>query len=122
MTCPKPHAIRGARGSGFAPDLDVLGSFATDTWLRCRLCGAMFWTVGDYGRYGYSAEWELDPTLAPRALVDHDREALAQLFVSANLPLGPVWDFTEALVDLFRALTPGSTDDERARALQKAGA
>jgi hypothetical protein len=121
MSCPVPHAIRAASGVGFAPELDVLGSYATDTWLRCRLCGAMFWTVEDDGKYGYSGQWELDAALAHAALVEHDARALARLFVSMSLPMGPVWDFTAALVGIFRALTPTLTDAERAHAIEEAG-
>jgi hypothetical protein len=121
MSCPVPHAIRAASGVGVAPELDVLGSYATDTWLRCRLCGAMFWAVDDDGKYGYSAEWQIDAKVGHVALVEHDARALARLFVSMDLPMGPVWDFTGALVGIFRALTPTLADAERAHAIEEAG-
>jgi hypothetical protein len=121
MTCPRPHPIRGPGGVGFAPNVEMLGSHAADAWARCRLCGAMFWAVDDDGKYMYSNQWELDPGLAREALVLHDPHALARLFVSNDLPLGPLWDFAAALIEIFRALTPGSNDADRAAAIDAAG-
>jgi hypothetical protein len=120
--CPTAHPIWSFEGPGFVDTLEVLGGHATDTCVRCRLCGRVFWTVCDMGRWQYMAEWEIDPALAHRAVVEHDAAALAELFVSKNLPHGPVWDLTLGLVEIFRALTPGSNDAERARALRDAKA
>jgi hypothetical protein len=121
MTCPSEHPLWNLAGPGFVDGIEVLGGHATDTCVRCRLCGRVFWTVCDMGKYQYMAEREIDPALAQRAAVEHDPGALAQLFVSTGLPHGPLWELTGALVEIFRELTPRANDAERARALREAG-
>ena len=114
------HPIRDGRG--LADNFDVIGSHATDTWGRCKTCGTWWWTVTDDGRFQYEDQWIIPTDLADAALTRHDPDALARLFVSRNLPHGPLWDFSGALLEIFRALTPNATDDARARALEDAGA
>lgn len=123
MTCAADHAIWQPGSLRYVEELDVLASHASDACLRCRLCGRCFWVVCDVGgKWDYVQQWEIDPGLAQKAAVEHDPAALAQLFVSRDLPHGPVWELTLGLVEIFRALTPGSTDADRARALREAGA
>lgn len=122
VTCPAEHPIHVPGGLEFVDTLEVLGGHATDACVRCRLCGRCFWTVCDMGKWQYVAEREVDPALARKAVVEHDPDALAHLFVANDLPHGPLWDLTGALVEIVRALTPGSNDAGRAQALRNAGA
>ena len=117
MSCPSPHPLRVAT-YGIHPDLEVIGSYAPDSWVRCRTCGRWWWlTTDESSKWQYCDEWEIDANLATRALVDHDVAAAAQLLVTADLPRGPVWTTSSALVEMLRAITPGATDDTRSRAL-----
>ncbi len=118
-SCASPHPIRDAKGSfGAHADLDVMGHNGTDCWARCKKCGRWFWlTSDDSSKWQYYDEWEIDRDLAERALVQGDANAAAQLFVSADLPRGPLWTVTSALVDIFRFVTPKATDAERRQAL-----
>lgn len=118
--CPVPHPVWS--GQTHAEGLEVLGGHATDSCVRCTRCGRVFWTVCDLGgKYEYQGEREVDAALAERAVVQHEPAALAELFVNNGLPYGPLWDLTLALVEIFRAMTPGANDAERARALRDAG-
>ncbi|MBV8757248.1 MAG: hypothetical protein JO257_08245 [Deltaproteobacteria bacterium] len=120
--CPEPHPLLDANG-GYVSQLEVIVSHATDAAVQCRQCGAYLWTVVDLGgKYEYVDSWRLDAALAQAAFVEHDARALARLFVTMNLPYGPLWTLTAALVELFRALTPGISDAERVAALDAAGA
>ncbi len=121
MTCAATHPIWSRDGS-FVPELESLANHATDSALRCKLCGRMFWAVCDTGKFDYQNSWELEPNLASAALIARDPVALARMFISMNLPYGPLWEMTSALVEIFRALTPNATDGERAHALETVGA
>jgi len=112
----RPHG-----GAENHPELEVVGSFATDSWVRCSTCGRWFWlTSDDSSKWQYYDEWEVDKGLAERALVLHETDAVAELFVSNDLPWGPIWTASAALVEILRALTPGVTDADRQRAVDAA--
>jgi len=108
-------------GLGFAPELEVLGGCNDDTWLRCRACGRFFWSTDDSSKYQFQGDWEIPTELARAALIEHDPRALARMFVSLNLPFGPVWELTSALVEILRHLTPAISDAQRAEAIEAAG-
>lgn len=123
LPCPSPHPLRGTDGLEYAAELEVLGSHATDAWARCRRCGGYFWLVTDLGgKYEYVDGWQLDGRLAEAGLVGGDAVALARLLSSADLPRGPIWEVSSALVEIFRALTPDLDDAARAAAIEQAGA
>ncbi len=113
------HPIRDA-SYALDPRLELMAHHATDSAVRCRECGKWFWTVVDDGKFGYVDEWEIDADLARAAFVDHDASALARLFVSNDLPKGPVWTSPSALIEIFRALTPNLTDAARVTAIESA--
>jgi hypothetical protein len=102
------------------PDLEVMGSCQPDTWARCHKCGRWFWLTTDDSKWQYYAEWEIDGTLAERAFVQGEAEAAARLLVSSDLPEGPLWTSSSALLEMLRAVTPRATDRERSRALAAA--
>lgn len=114
------HPIR--EGRGYADNFEVIGSHSTDAWGRCKTCGAWWWSVIDDGKFQYEDKWLVSTDLAEAALLRRDPDALARLFVSMDLPKGPVWEFSQSLAEIFRALTPNATDAERATALEAAGA
>ncbi len=121
MSCPSPHPTRAPSWRDTLEDLEVIGSYSTDSWVRCRKCGKWFWlTSDDSSKWQYYDEWEVDKTLAERALLNHDTGAVAELLVSNDLPWGPIWTAQAALVEILRALTPSATDAERRRALDAA--
>nr|MBA3538289.1 hypothetical protein [Deltaproteobacteria bacterium] len=98
--------------------LEVIDGHATEVWARCRRCGAWFWLATDIGsKYEYVGTVPLEATLAQRAFVDHDIDAIAEIVTTRNVPYGPVWTTASAMVEIFCALTPGKIDAERARAL-----
>src|ERR1035437_2241852 len=111
MSCPVPHPIRGADGLTYADELEVVGSHATEAWVRCRRCGTWFWLSTDIGsKYEYVGAVTLDTALAERALVRGDLDAIAELVVTHRVPYGPVWTTASAMVEIFCALTPGATE------------
>lgn len=116
MTCAKRHPRRAPGGETHA-QLDVVGSHGDSRWARCRDCGRWFWFVDDDSKWQYVDDWELPRDLAERAFAGGDIAALAQLFVSSDLPRGPVWTTSTALLAFFRAVTPRAGDAERRRAL-----
>jgi len=118
MTCPVPHPVRGSDGVETADELEVIGHHATETWVRCRRCGAWFWLSTDVGsKYEYVGAVPLDAALAERAFVRGDLDAIVEIVLANRVPYGPVWTTASAMVEIFCALTPGATDDARARAL-----
>jgi hypothetical protein len=118
MTCT--HAIR--EGQGYSDNFEIVGSHSDDAWGRCKTCGTWWWCIIDQGKFQYEASWLIPTDLAEPALLRHDPDALAQLFVTCNLPHGPMWEWSASLIEIVRALTPGSTDAIRALALERAGA
>lgn len=120
MTCAVPHPIRARDGLTFVPDLEVIGSHATETWLRCRHCGIWFWASTDVGgKYEYVGAVAIDPFLGELAFVERDLDAIAELVATKQVPYGPIWTTASALVEVVRALTPGSDDAARAGALRR---
>ncbi len=118
LICSAPHVLRGADGLAYADDLEVVGSHACEAWVRCKKCGAWFWLCTDVDdRYQHVGAVALDAALAARAFVSRDLDAIAELVVTNDVPNGPVWTTASAMVEIFCALTPGETDDARARAL-----
>ncbi|HEX7603179.1 MAG TPA: hypothetical protein VF316_16290 [Polyangiaceae bacterium] len=118
VSCPVPHPVRGADGLTYADDLEVVGSHASEAWVRCRRCGAWSWLSTDIGsKYEYVGAVTLDTALAERAFVHGDLDAIAEVVVTHHVPYGPVWTTASAMVEMFCALTPGATDAARARAL-----
>ena len=120
MSCAAPHVLRGADGLAYAEDLEIVGTHACEAWVRCKKCGAWFWLSTDVsGRCEHVAAVALDASLAARAFVSRDLDAIAELVVTNDVPNGPVWTTASAMVEIFCALTPGATDDARARALSR---
>ena len=118
VICSAPHVLRGADGLAYADDLEVVGSHACEAWVRCKKCGAWFWLCTDVDdRYQHVGAVALDAALAARAFVSRELDAIAELVVTNDVPNGPVWTTASAMVEIFCALTPGETDDARARAL-----
>src|SRR5512142_975206 len=104
MTCPSPHPVRATNGVDLAPELEVVGSHATEAWARCRNCGAWFWTSTDLGgKFEYVGEKALDRELAERAFWNGDVGAAAKLLVESDVPYGPVWTTATALLEMLRA-------------------
>lgn len=119
MTCPSPHPVRASDGLSLDSCLEVIGSYGTESWARCRACGAFFWLSTDVdGRFEYVAAVPLEKTLAERAFVAGELGAVADVLVRNGLPDGPVWQAAKALAELFRELTIGCTDEARAKAIE----
>ncbi len=124
--CPTPHPLRASRYDSHADSqvwsetLEVIGSYADSSWIRCRNCGAWFWLVSDSSRFAYENDWRLPTAEAERALLGQAPEpaAVVALLVGQGLPHGPMWELGSARVDLLRHLTPGHADRERIAALQ----
>lgn len=120
MSCPIPHPIRGADGLEYRDELEVIGKHATEAWVRCRLCDAWFWLSTDVGsKYEYVGSVPIETSLAERAFIDHDLDAMVEIVTIHEVPYGPVWTTATAMVEMFIALTPGATDRARADALAK---
>ncbi len=121
MKCGAPHPVRAAGGVDLAAELEVVGSHATEAWVRCRACGSWFWTSTDLGsKFEYVGEKPLDPDLAEAAFLRGDVRAAARLLVSSDEPFGPVWTTASALLEMLRAVTPGANDRARSEALDAA--
>jgi hypothetical protein len=119
--CATPHPARAPSGVDVHPDLEVVGSYSDDCWARCRLCGAWVWLTTDLdSKWQYVDAWDLDRTLAERAFVQDDVAAAARLLVVSNLPHGPTWGSTSALLAMLRVITPAATDGQRSAALDAA--
>ena len=116
MTCT--HPIR--EGRGYSDNFEIVGSESTDVWGRCKTCGTWWWCVIDEGKFQFEDQRAIPTDLAEPALLRHDQDALARLFVSHELPHGPVWDLVSARTEIFRALTASATDTERAHAIRSA--
>lgn len=112
------HPIRDGRG--YADNFAIVGTYATDAWGRCKTCGAWWWCVLDDGKLPFEAERTIPTDLAEAALLHHDPHAIAQLFASCDLPHGPVWELASARLEIYRVLTPGVTDADRAAAIRAA--
>ncbi len=121
MTCATPHPVRAPGGVDLVPELEVIGSHATEAWVRCRDCGAWFWTSTDLGgKFDYVGEKPLDRELAERAFLAGDARAAARLLVETDEPYGPIWTTASALIEMLRAATPSANDRARSEALDAA--
>ncbi|HET9989984.1 MAG TPA: hypothetical protein VFQ65_15745 [Kofleriaceae bacterium] len=118
VTTTCTHPIR--EGLGYSDNFEIVGSYATDAWGRCKKCGVWWWCVIDDGKFQFEDQRAVPTEDAEPALLRHDPDALARLFVSRELPHGPVWELASARIEIFRALTPSATDAERARAIRAA--
>src|SRR5450432_897599 len=112
------HSIR--EGRGYSDNFEIVGSESTDVWGRCKTCGTWWWCVIDDGKFQFEDQRAIPTELAEAALLRHDQDALARLFVLHELPHGPLWELVSARIEIFRALTPSVTDADRAHAIRGA--
>jgi hypothetical protein len=71
----------------------------------------------DDSKFEYRAQQELDDATAA-SLMSGDPHAVAGVLEARALPEGPLWELPEARIDLFVALTQGSTQQQRLAALE----
>jgi hypothetical protein len=120
-SCPEPHPLRGPDGVQAFEGYEIIGGANSDDWGRCRACGRWFWFATDIGgKYEYVAQKEIDASLAERAFLSRDLDAIVEIFLRYELPFGPVWQLDKARVDLLKQLAPGKSDSELAEALARA--
>jgi hypothetical protein len=119
--CPEPHPLRGPDGLQAFDSYEAMGRAGSDDWGRCRACGRWFWFSTDIGgKYEYVGQKEIEVSLAERAFLGRDLDAVVAIFLRYELPFGPVWQLDQARVELIKQLAPGRSDSEVAAALAAA--